>query len=721
MNYGVSSEFHPLRMRCAFSSHDPVLLRARIVERLGAPTRASIDFAGPRAQIPPGDILGKPIVIESQASSEPRFWTLHCTAVEYHGRQGGHTLYTAELHSKLWFLSRRRNLRIFQEMSTPDIVRAILSDHGFSGDLDEGLVETYGPRPVCVQYRESDLDFISRLMEQEGIHYTSVHTNGAEKIHVGDDNGAYPALTGPKALIYQDKSSGIWPDEGFIYALKQRDRVTTGKVTLDDFDFEKPKADLTSQTAIPRGTHTFKDLEDYDYPGGFRDTGLGDGRSKTRMQEFSAPHQRWIGAANVPFLTPGGLFTVTGHPAFPSGREHLLTSVTTQIRLLSADWGEPAMHQGWGTAMDFHGAAHERYRSDFEAQEQSHPFRPQRLTPWPKIAGIQTATVVGPSGEEIHTDSHGRIKVQFHWDREGKNDDKSFVWVRVMTPWSGKNWGMIHIPRIGQEVVVDFEEGDPDRPIVIGMLYNADTMPPYELPSKMTQSGIKTNSSKGGGGFNEVRFEDKKGAELVNIQAQRDFNQLVKNNATIKIGEQTKKDGDLQVLVHNLWENNVMEDNFVMNVHKKDHATWVAQDYTSLIDRNKLVEVEGKEDYTITGNQTFEVKQGHVKETVKMGNWTQDIKMGNRTETLNMGSKKVEMKLGNLDVKNGVGKQTFEALQGIELKCMGNSIKIDPTGITIKGLMVKIEGQIMVNVKGLMTEVKGDAVLIAKGGITMIN
>ena len=281
--------------------------------------------------------------------------------------------------------------------------------------------------------------------------------------------------------------------------------------------------------------------------------------------------------------------------------------------------------------------------------------------------GSQTAVVVGQSGEEIWTDSQGRVKVQFYWDRNGKKNDDSSCWVRVATSWAGKNWGFIQIPRIGQEVIVDFLEGDPDRPIITGRVYNADQTPPYTLPANQTQSGVKSRSSKSGGSdnFNEIRLEDKKGSEQIFIHAEKDLKTEVENDETRQV----------------------------------DH------DRTTTVKNNDALTVK-------QGNQTVVLEMGNQEVTLKQGNQQITLKMGNQATTLDM---------GNLTAKASLGKIAYEAMQGIELKVGQNTVKIDQAGVTIKGLNVSVEGQIQTEVKGVMTNVKGDGMLVMKGGITMIN
>jgi type VI secretion system secreted protein VgrG len=290
------------------------------------------------------------------------------------------------------------------------------------------------------------------------------------------------------------------------------------------------------------------------------------------------------------------------------------------------------------------------------------------------VKGVQSAIVVGPGGEEIYTDKYSRVKVQFHWDRDGKNDEKSSCWIRVATLWAGKQWGGVHIPRIGQEVLVDFVDGDIDRPIIVGSVYNANTMPPYGLPDNKTQSGIKSRSSKGGGpaNFNEFRFEDKMGSEMVTLHAEKDQ----------EIGVE----------------------------HDESH--WVGHDRKKNIDNDETTHVKHDRTETVDNNETITVTQGDRSITVKMGNDSKDVKMGNQSVKLDMGNRSIKCDLGKIDE---------EAMQSITLKVGQSSIKIDQMGVTIQGMMIKIQGQIQVDVEGLMTQIKGTAMLQEQGGIVMIN
>jgi type VI secretion system secreted protein VgrG len=438
--------------------------------------------------------------------------------------------YRAIVSPSVWKLTRKRGSRIFQQKSVPDILREVLT--GFEADYD--LQGTYHPREYCVQYRESDFEFISRLMEEEGIYYFFKHAGDGDKIVLADSSVSHPEIAGDPELVY-DELEGGERDEARIFDWQKTQHWDSGRFTLRDHCFELPHSQLQAEKDILPDVQVGKvkhklnvggnspGLEVYDYPGEYAkhlECGEEDNlqpvieESKTfaatGMERIEAVQFAIRGQSNVHLLIPGYRFTLERH--FNGDGPYVITSVS-------------------------HSAKEGSFQSTARAEQSDHfsniftciPFalryRPQRTTPRPRVQGCQTAYVTGPSGEEIYTDKYGRVKVQFHWDREGTNDDKSSCWVRVASFWAGKQWGAIHLPRIGQEVIVDFLEGDPDRPIVVGSVYNAENMPPYSLPDNKTQSTLKSRSSKAGGAdnFNEIRFEDKKGDEEVYFQAEKDL------------------------------------------------------------------------------------------------------------------------------------------------------------------------------------------------------
>ncbi|MGC4054500.1 MAG: type VI secretion system tip protein TssI/VgrG [Paludibaculum sp.] len=449
--------------------------------------------------------------------------------------------FTLEVVPKFWLLTRVERSRIFQQKTVPDILREVLG-----ADAQFQLVGTFEPREYCVQYRESDFAFASRLMEEEGIFYFFKHTSDDHKMIVANSPAKHTDITAPTTLIYEELSGGTRA-ESRIHVWSKSQEIRTGKTTLRDYTFEIPAQNLEAVKTIMEtataGTVSHKlnisggsVLERYDNPGGYAKRF--DGISKTggeqaaNLQKIFTDNTRTVeirmqseavnaltiqGESNCLTLAAGSKFTLDKH--FSDNGVYVLTSVQHSA---SHPMGSERNMQSF------------TYQNSFTCLPQAIPYRPPQVTPQPTVRGTQTAVVVGPSGEEIFPDKYGRVKVQFSWDREGQKDANSSCWVRVSTLWAGKQWGMIHIPRIGQEVIVDFLEGDPDRPIIVGSVYNADQMPPYTLPDNKTQSGVKSRSSKQGGteNFNEFRFEDKKGSEQIFMHAEKDLLVEVENDET---------------------------------------------------------------------------------------------------------------------------------------------------------------------------------------------
>lgn len=546
----------PVWMTGDYKSDDLTLKRAIVRENVSGLTETTIEFKSMNKAVELKDILGRPmsVVIETPSESERRFSGL-CVSVENLGFHDGFGQYVAQVRPWLWLLTRARNSRIFQELTAVQIIEKVFSDHGFA-DFETRLFETYETRNYCVQYRETDFDFVCRLMEEEGIYYffdNGTSEEPLEKLVLCDGLSSHQKMPEQDQLQFFARHQSNNRRSDFVGEWSAEENITPGKITLNDFDFLSPTADLKTVNAIKSGNHAYTSLEQYDYPGHYRkDTNLGSKLARTRMEAEAIQFKRWRGACSVRNLSNGYTFSLLDHPDVKSSDEFLVIGATHYLQHSASFDDSDRRRDVKGKGVEFPEEMEgETYACVFSAIPKQEQYRAPLNTPWPEISGLHTATVVGQAGEEIWTDEYGRIKVQFHWDRDGNRNDKSSCWVRVVTPWSGKGWGMVAIPRVGQEVVIQFEEGDPDRPICTGMLYNNDTKPPYALPDNATQSGIKTNSSKGGGGFNELMLEDKKGEELVRFQAEKDYQQIVKNNATITVGEEKQDPGNLSLTVFN--------------------------------------------------------------------------------------------------------------------------------------------------------------------------
>lgn len=493
------------------------------VEELGRPFEFELDLLSDDFAIPFDDVLGKPMAIRVKRDpDEPRFFHGIVSRFALVGQVGELAHYHAIVRPWFWLLTRTTDCRIFQEKSVPDILKQIFKEYGFS-DYDIKLNKTYGPWEYCVQYRESDFDFLSRLMEHEGIYYYFRHEAEKHILVVSDAYGAHKRIVGHDKVHYWPPTENVKRDADWIWDWSLSREVRPVKVSLRDFDFKKPQADLTVAASLKR-EHAKAEFELYDFPGAYIEGADGEEYAKARLEGQQARFETVRGVGNTRGLFPGGLFELEGYPRDDQNREYLVTR--TSYELLGDSFGSGANLQG------------KSFTVRFSAIDAQIPFRSPHRTPKPIVHGCQTATVVGPSNEEIYTDEFGRVKVHFHWDREDAWDDKSSCWIRVASVWAGTNWGGVHIPRIGQEVIVEFLEGDPDLPIITGRVYNADNMPPYGLPDNKTQSGLKSRSTKGGGGgnFNEMRFEDKKGSEELFMHAEKDWKVHVKNAETETVG-----------------------------------------------------------------------------------------------------------------------------------------------------------------------------------------
>ena len=678
---------------------------------------ALVEFASDNRLLVLDDFVGQTLgfKILGQDGKEQLFYGI-CISAEFKGTHTGSAHYFAEIKPWLYFLTKSLNNRIFQEKTTVQIVQDILGDYGFGGDLVLKQNGTPTTREYCVQYRETDLDFIKRLLEEDGFYFYFDYTEASAKMVLADNAQTHSEVEGDSVLPFRDDEAEQQLEH--IYKWESTEKAVSGKITLDDYNFETPRADLTVTSSNAKGSHSHKGYEVYSYPGRYRATGDGDRYVGAMMDAEQAGHQVWKAEGNVFNTRPGQVFELADHPR-DDGKKFLIKKARQYFRSEAEGTGKVVTLLE--ESFDFGLRAFEHSRMIFEAVLRDNIFRMPAVTPRPDIPGVHTAVVTGPSGDEIYCDEYGRIKVQFHWDRDGQKDEKTTCWVRTMMPWTGKKWGMVAIPRIGQEVVIQFEEGDPDRPLCIGMLYNADNMPPYELPAHNTRSGVKTNSSKGGDGFNELMFEDKKGSEIVWLGAEKDFYQMTQNSAHIKVGY-TYSDMPTAAAA---------QDARSMKLEVENHLDEIIEkgDHSFTVETGKqTIKIKKDKTETITGGATQTVTKD-VTETVKQGNFTETIDKGNHTTTV---------KLGDISVKASAGKIDIEAMKQITLKCGSSKIVMKPTEIKLSslniksdaktayeakgGVTAKLEGGVKTDVKGgVATEVSGGAMLTLKGAITMIN
>jgi type VI secretion system secreted protein VgrG len=559
--------------------------------------RYETGFVSKDINIKAEDILGTPVTITVRTDSAKRF--IHGIVAEFafHEYREDYAHYRAVLRPWLWFLTNRSDNRILQKKSVVEIIEEVWKPYAHV-KVEKRLKKSYPPRDYCVQYRESDLSFVQRLMEHEGIFYHFDHADGEHTLVLSDANASVKDAEGFETIKFRGEAGNVIGQDDVITQFLPRASVRSGVYVHTDYDFKKPATDLMTKSDAPK-SHEAAKGELYHYPGDYIEVGAGEPLAAIRLEEAQAPHVRVAAEGNVRGLWSGVSFTL---------EEFEREADNVKYLVLRSDY------QMWD---DQYRAGMQRQGEGFGVQLQLQPlslaFRPERRTPKPLMSGPQTAVVVGPSGEEIFTDEYSRVKVQFHWDRLGGKDENSSCFVRVSSVWAGSGWGFIQIPRIGQEVIVDFLEGDPDMPIITGRVYNAAQMPPYGLPANATQSGWKSNSSPGGGGWNEMRFEDKKGSEEVYFQAEKDHNELVKNNETRTIGNDFAEDvghDAKQDIGHDRTET-VGNDKSVTVGH--DQTTSIGNNDTETVGVNRVLSVGSNETISIGSNSSETIGLNHTQ------------------------------------------------------------------------------------------------------------
>jgi type VI secretion system secreted protein VgrG len=475
-----------------------------------------LDMISDKNDIQAKDIVGKNLTFHTKmADGSPRHFNGFVSRFQAGDEDDNNRRsYRAEIVPWLWFLTLTTDCRIFQNKKVPEIIEKIFSDLGFT-DFQIQVKGAHPTRDYCVQYRESDFNFVSRLMEEEGIFYFFKHEDGKHTMVISDHKGAYQDCK-EKEVDYP-RDFGSQAIEDYITSWEHRWEFRTGKVAQTDYNFETPSTSLMTKENTVVSLPGMDKYEMYDFPGGYGKKSDGDPLAKTRMEESEAGFDVVHGSSFCKSFTPGGKFKIKQHRASSEvGKSYVLTSVQHTAR-------ESVAYET-GEEIDI------QYSNQFTCIPDSVSFRPARLTEEPFVQGPQTAVVVGPGGEEIYTDKYGRVKVQFFWDREGKKDENSSCWMRVSQVHAGKSFGGIDIPRIGEEVIVSFLEGDPDLPIITGRVYHAANMPPFGLPAAKVISGMKSNSTKGGGGYNEYILDDTKGNELIREHGQFDKDSTIEHD-----------------------------------------------------------------------------------------------------------------------------------------------------------------------------------------------
>ncbi len=674
-------------------------------EEIGRLGEYQVDLLSANGEVDPDAILGKAVSVALALPDEAtHYFNGYVTRFSQHGTFGRYHRYMAVVRPWFWFLTRTADCRIFQELTVPEILTKVFGDHGVA-DFQLDLTTSYRKWTYCVQYRETDFNFLSRLMEHEGIYYYFSHTTDKNTMVITDSYSGHKPFPSYAELPFIAPERLARADIEHIMTWEFSREVQPGVYVHDDYDLERPSVELRTKKSFPR-SYAPSSAEVFDYPGGYVRKPHGEQYANVRIEEFACQFEVAEVTTNARGIAPGCLFTLKDCPRTDQNREHLILAATWDL--------EFSQYEG---IPDPGGAS---YRCSFAAMSSRQPFRPRRTTPKPFVQGPQTAVVVGPAGEEIYTDRYGRVKVQFHWDRLGKTDENSSCWIRVSQPWAGKNWGAVATPRIGQEVVVDFLEGDPDQPLITGRVYNAEQMPPYALPANKTQTGIKSRSSLGGSpdNFNEIRFEDKKGSEQLFIHAEKNQDIEVENDETHWVGHDRKKTIDHDETTHVKHDRTeLVGNNETITVHgnrtetvDKDETISIAGNRGETVSKNESVTVEmdrtrsvgGKESVSIGGNQTTVVG---ANRTLSVDADESISVSGNRTDSV---AKTAQSSVGksrsaSIDENDSVkvGKNlVIDAGDQITIKTGAASITMKKNGtITIKGKDLTLDGSGKVNVK----------------------
>jgi len=588
---------------------DVLLLRGfKGTESISRLFRFELDLLSENSSVSFPDIVGKNVTISLKQPDESyRYINGVISRFAQHATEEQFTSYTAEMVPWLWFLTRNADCRIFLNKSIPDIITKVFDDLGFN-DYTNSLQSSYDPREYCVQYRESSFNFVSRLMEQYGIFYFFKHEQGKHTLVMADSPTAHSSCPGQSSIRHVAVSGG--PQEDVITGWHIEQEMRTGKYSHTDYNFETPSTSLMANEPTVYEVGGNSKLETYHYFGEHLTKGAGQTLSKIRMEEEEAQHLVAHGTSQCRMFVSGYKFTLEEHPRKDMNTDYVLTEIQ-----------HTAVTDAYPSSRNPEG---ESYSNTFTCIPLSVPFRPSRVTGRPKINSLQSAIVIGPSGEEIYTDQYGRIQVMFPWDRLGSGT----AWCRVSQVWAGNHWGALFLPRIGQEVLVDFMEGNPDYPVIVGRVYNADQMPPGPLPDYQNYSGFRSRSTKGGGEHdaNVLSWNDTMGSEVFYLRAQKDMKRHVENNDDLKVlNNQT-------IMIHN--------------------------------DRTEVVE---------EGDETITVKQGDRAVTVSHGDDSLEILMGNQTTEA---MQSITLKVGPSSI--------VLAPTGVTIK--GPMIDIEADGIlTLKG------------------------------------
>ena len=663
----------------------PIALSAH--EAISQPFQFNVEAICQQGTVDPNQLLFQPACVTLQANGSPiRYFhgiVQSVTAgppIRSASSADAYTVYNLVMVPKLWFMGQTVDCRIYETKSAADILTAMFNDIGLT-DLS-GPPGGSASRQYTVQYNETDLHFATRLMEEEGWFYFFQHTASAHKLVIAKENSAFTAI--PNATLAIGGSNA--DTNPHIQEFHKVSATVFGKWSLKDYDPENPTTQLANTQPTTLATSGASTRDAFRWPALTFDNGMVTNRTTWEMQAAEAVANLFEGSTHFGGMVPGGTITISSRPASPFDSTYAVQAVSHHAR-----------DESWISQ-----SAVATYNAHFTCFLNSVTWRQPALTRRPRLDGIFTGLVMGPqssvgadiqmqSGEEIYTDSLARVKVRLFYDHRGEATGSDAVWARVIQPWAGNGWGAQFLPRVGTEVAVGFVDGDPDRPMVIGGLYNGVSAPIYSDSDK-NKLGLRTRSTLSGTSsqFSEFTIDDTSGSELIYFHAEKDYTTEVEHDQTLTV------------------------DNCRVVTVKVDET----------------VTIKGKQTITVTKDRTIEVTQGNLKTTVDQGDQTTKVSTGNRSTTVSMGNDTTKVEMGNssLDVAMGnikinadLGKIDITAMQSITLTVGGNSLKIDQTGIQLDGIMVKITGQAMAQMSSPLTTVKADGMLTLKGGITMIN
>lgn len=657
---------------------DKLLMRSiSVTEHLNQLFQIELELDSTDGAIKFEDIVGTPATVSITLPNNSTRYFNGIVSRFSQDLQGTVPRYRATLSPWLWLLTRTSDCRIFQNMTIPAIVEQIFKDQGFN-DYKLKLSATYTTLEFCVQYRESAFNFVSRLMEQAGICYFFQHTNGKHTLILTDSTSSHDTFTGYDSFNYQATGKPVAGNAEVVTEWIIEKELQSSTYLLNDFNFQTPKASLLVNNDATR-SHQHADLKVYDYPGGYTTSDAGTPLAKIRIQELQSQYEILRGACTVRGVAVGSKFSLKNHPRSDQARSYLIIGMSSQETAQAYASGG----SGGGGSFSCSFIAMPIATAAPLVQ-----FRPPRVTPKPVIRGPQTAIVVGSSGNEIETDAYGRVRLHFHWDRYDQKDQNSSCFVRVAQVWAGKQWGSIFIPRINQEVIVEFLEGDPDRPIITGGVYNADQTVPVALPTNKTQSGIITRSTTGGSttNFNQLLFEDKKGSEQISIQAEKDMLINIKNNST----ETIVKNRSLTIQ----GTDTIEVDGDATETYKGNVSETVSKDVTQTyqgalgqtVSKDVTLTFQGALNQTVSKDVT-DTFQGALSQTVS-NDVTQTFQGGHTEKTTNTYSL-------SADTISITGQTKITLTVG------GNSITIDSSGIKVNSAAsLSLQGSGSTSVKG---------------------